>query len=152
MRPDSEISALGQNWSQKTWDRYLNATCDVRNKAKEVSLYKGKQIETDSSNEHGAKVFEGLNVDCVYPRLKKKLGDAVAQLSNSQKAVMHWTFWEGLTEAQAARRMRVHRSTVLHTQRRGLKNLEKGLLDRKTVESLDLAIQLIKGHEEENLA
>ena len=109
------------------------------------------------SNDQAAKLFEDVNTSCVYPRLSKKLKEAVKVLTPKQRATIGLALG-GFNYAEVAKKLGVSRSTVTRSVKRAVKALKVALLDSLKIKFEDanisddellLAITLIRGHEEE---
>ena len=63
------------------------------------------------------------------PLFKKCMRSFVKELPENQQIVLGMTFWEGKNSAEIARRMKVHKSSVLRVKEKALKKLSERFTD-----------------------
>ena len=119
-KSDGEIAQLGKSWSAKTWDEYLKDTIEISKNRNDQCFY---DMDTEFILEK-AEVMEILKSH-KYDNMKDALNLAFDSLSNMERTVIRYSFWEGMDDKMIAKvlntthgAVRVHKSCAIRRLRR----------------------------------
>ena len=123
-KSENELQMECKSWSSSTWDEYL---AQLEHQQKEILMDKPQDCETYSQDEH-TNWFDNLFDTETYSHLESKLEDELKKLSVEQQRVLRSIFWENLSLGQAAKELKLNKSTVMRNRDRALQSLSKALI------------------------
>jgi RNA polymerase sigma factor (sigma-70 family) len=118
---DDDLRFQSKGWNTEIWEAYLK-TIEVKNSGMK---YK-PEIYDAFCSELMASIFSVVTNE-KNSILKNKIEDAIADLPEKQRDVLHLIFWEGKSQRKIAKSWGVQQSSVFDLKERALSNLRISL-------------------------
>lgn len=128
LKSDKEIETLGQSWSATTWDEYLKAT-ESNSSAQDNITASFFCMDSDTAV-NGHILLEYLRNINEFESLEEHLSYALKFLTPRERKILKMKYWQGLSQAQISRKLKISECSVSNTRNRGLKKLKKGLASK----------------------
>lgn len=114
---DKVLREKSKSWSAEDWESYLR-TIEVGLKESLSSMGEVTRMGLTSN------VFEYAETDC-SDDVSELVENLLSLLSERQAFVLRRVFWDGKSERQIAKMMKISRQAVYDLKKRALKNLRK---------------------------
>lgn len=121
MKADIHLKKICQKWSALEWEQYLEEI-EVSLKESQISTYEFDAIAEGNNISEEFKKMPS-HVECSYAR--NIILKAVNQLSKRQKVIIKLLFWENLSQAEVARRLKINRSAVHSSKEKAIEKLRE---------------------------
>ncbi len=144
LRSDKEISEICHDWSMDEWEEYFSTTVDVQrteNLMEEASL-----VENISQKDYES-IFPSASNKKNFKFLEAAFQEIFKNLSDHQRQVLNYLFWEDLNLSEIAKKLCVTRMAIQSTKDRALKRISKLLLQEVARRSRGLEGTITKKQE-----